>query len=135
MAEADFDSFWKAYPARKGDRAKGPALLLFDKHVKSGIDPKLIIDAAKKFCAQESEKIGTEFIMQAQRWLRNRRWLDYVDEPSEALRASTVGAGWFIQEGSPQWVSWQDYTIRTKGKRTPVRNFGWWFPSEWPPHE
>lgn len=132
---SDFDLFWNAYPPRKGDRGKTPARALFEKHVKSGIDPQVIIKAAQEFRKQESEKIGTEFIMQAQRWLRNRRWLDYVQEPSDALRASTTGAEWFIKEGSPQWASWQEYLIKTKGKRSPVRNFGWWFPTEWPPNE
>lgn len=75
-----FDEFWAAYPKRKGDAARAPAAKLFADAVRAGADPRIIIDAAKRFAVAEVRNIGTEFIMQAQKWLRNRRWMDYGTE-------------------------------------------------------
>jgi len=75
-----FEEFWAAYPKRKGDAARAPAAKLFADAVRAGADPQTIIDAAKRFAVAEARNIGTEFIMQAQKWLRNRRWLDYGPE-------------------------------------------------------
>ena len=130
----DFDRFWSAYPKRKGDGAKQPAKVLFEKHVKSGIPPDTIIHAASRFAVLESDKIGTEFIMQAQRWLRNKRWLDFVSEP-EIPTTSSGRPQVFVREGSEAWDAWQRYLKKTKGKQSPMVNFGWWFPSSTPPEE
>ena len=35
----------------------------------------------------------------------------------------------FVNEGTPQWKAWCAHL----GKRPPMVNFGWYFPSEWPP--
>lgn len=118
-----FDLFWDAYPIRKGDRAKQPAKALFEKLTKT-TPADQIIQAAKRYAAEESTSINTPYIMQAQRWLRNKRWLDY---PELQLNSSnSVPSGFFIREGTPQWTAWQ------KVKKTPCVNFGWWFPAEWP---
>ncbi len=123
---SDFDRFWDSYPPRKGDRGKTPARNLFDKAVKSGIHPEDIIRAAEKYAISEKENLNTPFIMQAQRWLRNKRWLDFAFVPSKTMPSPTQV---FVREDTPQWKAWQ------KVKKTPCRNFGWWFSSEWPPHE
>ena len=123
MEETDFDRFWNVYPPRKGDRGKTPARALFDKAVKSGIHPEDIIRAAAQYTKAEKENLNTPFIMQAQRWLRNKRWLDFAFVPSKTLpRLCQV----FVREDTPQWKAWQ------KVKKTPCVNFGWYFPSEWP---
>lgn len=120
----DFDRFWDAYPPRKGDRGKTPARALFEKAVKAGIHPEDIIRAATQYAKAEKENLNTPFIMQAQRWLRNKRWEDYAFVPT---KVSTSMAGQhFVKDGTPQWEAWQ------KIKKTPCVNFGWWFPSEWP---
>ncbi len=129
MKETDFDRFWEVYPPRKGDRAKGPARILFEKYIKSGIPADTIINSASRFAAMESTKVGTEFIMQAQRWLRNKRWQDFTYEPGKPETITVLPAKVFIREGTPQWKAWQKY------KSTPCVNFGWWFPTEWPPEE
>lgn len=124
MDDTDFDRFWNAYPPRKGDKAKQPARALFDKAVKSGVSADLMIDSARRYAISEKESANTPFIMQAQRWLRNKRWVDF-----EPLVASTPTESpkVFVREDTPQWKAWQ------KVKKTPCVNFGWWFPSEWPP--
>ena len=97
--------------------------VLFEKAVKSGIHPEDIIRAAAQYTKAEKENLNTPFIMQAQRWLRNKRWLDFAFVPSKTLpRLCQV----FVREDTPQWKAWQ------KVKKTPCVNFGWYFPSEWP---
>jgi hypothetical protein len=129
MDETDFDRFWESYPPRKGDRGKTPAKVLFEKAVKSGVDAETIIEAASKYAVSEQANLNTPFIMQAQRWLRNKRWKDFTytsDKPRTDVTIKGKPAV-FIREDSPQWKAWQ------KVKKTPCVNFGWWFPSEWPP--
>lgn len=131
--KTDFDRFWDVYPVRKGDRAKQPSKVLFDKAVKSGVSAEDIIHAAMQYAVSEKENLGTPFIMQAQRWLRNKRWLDFKFEPSQPSSSEKEPTTVFLREDTPQWVAWQRYLLKTKGKRSPMQNFGWWFPSEWPP--
>lgn len=124
--ETDFDRFRKAYPSRSGDRAWNPARVLFDKAVKAGTAANIIIDAAKRYAVEEAHNSGTPFIMQAQRWLRNKRWVDYPPPettPGQPPSPSLI----FIREDTEQWKAWQ------RVKKTPCKNWGWWFPSEWPP--
>jgi len=123
MEKDDFDRFWEAYPPRKGDRGKTPARALFEKAVKAGIHPEDIIRAAAQYAKAEKENLNTPFIMQAQRWLRNKRWSDYEFKPSKTMPSPSQV---FVREDTPQWKAWQ------KVKKTPCVNFGWYFPSEWP---
>jgi len=73
-----FEEFWKAYPKRQGANPKSPALKVFRGFVKSGVDPQAIVAGARHCAAADSKKIGTEFIPQAVKWLRDRRWEDYA---------------------------------------------------------
>lgn len=120
---SDFDRFWSAYPPRKGDKAKQPAKVLFEKAVKSGVSADLIIASARRYAISEKENSNTPFIMQAQRWLRNKRWVDFE---APVVTASLQELKVFVREDTPQWQAWQ------KLKKTPCVNFGWWFPSKWP---
>lgn len=74
----EFEEFWKAYPRREGDNPKAPARKLFEAAVKQGADPKAIIAGVKAACARNQDKIGTPYIPQAVKWLRDRRWEDYA---------------------------------------------------------
>lgn len=76
-----FEEFWKAYPKRKGDNPKAPARKSFFALVKQGVDPDAIIRGIKRAVEKNRDKIGTEFIPQAIKWLRDRRWEDYTDDP------------------------------------------------------
>ena len=79
--DEQFEEFWKAYPKRKGDNPKAPAQKQFFAAVKQGADPDAIISGVKRACEKNRDKIGTEFIPQAVKWLRDRRWEDYTDAP------------------------------------------------------
>jgi DNA-binding MarR family transcriptional regulator len=81
VSENKFEEFWRAYPKRKGDNPKNPARKQFFALVKQGVDPDAIIRGIKRACERNREKIGTEFIPQAIKWLRDRRWEDYTDAP------------------------------------------------------
>lgn len=75
--EGPFEEFWRVYPKRSGANPKKPARKLFERAVKSGTDPAAIIAGARNCAVRDSAKVGTEFIPQAVKWLRDERWCDY----------------------------------------------------------
>lgn len=83
-----FETFWKEYPKRKGDNPKSPARKVFDMHVKQGVNPDSIISGLRVAKSKNTEKIGTEFIPQAVKWLRDRRWEDY--QPQVAIENGPI---------------------------------------------
>lgn len=126
-----FEKFWQAYPKRKGDPAKGPAKELFLKAV-TKIEPETIILAAHKFAA--TQEAGSQYVMQAQRWLRGRRWEDFTVSATPALPfGETQPAAVFVRTETPEWAAWQEYRRALGLKPSPVKNFGWYFPSLTPP--
>lgn len=82
---AKFEEFWREYPRRKGDNPKSPAFKAFEAAVRQGADPDAIISGVRRAKAKNADKIGTEFIPQAIKWLRDRRWEDYQDLPEPTL--------------------------------------------------
>lgn len=130
-----FDEFWKIYPKRKGENPKAPARKLFFALVKQGVDPDAIIRGIRLAVEKNRDKIGTEFIPQAVKWLRDRRWEDYTDAPD-------VPSGFVLSLRTPEpvraWLAHKESAgentafIRTQiegGKSITV-------PSEYPPgHE
>jgi hypothetical protein len=94
-AEHKFEEFWKIYPKRKGDNPKAPARKLFFALVKQGVDPDSIIRGLRLAVEKNRDKIGTEFIPQAVKWLRDRRWEDYTDAPD-------VPSGFVISLKTPE---------------------------------
>lgn len=82
---ATFNDFWLAYPKRLGANPKAPAQKKFLAAVKAGVLPERIVSAAKAYADElrARQKIGTEFVCQAQTWLNQRRWDDYAG-PMEA---------------------------------------------------
>jgi hypothetical protein len=75
--DAFFEEFWKSYPRRDGANPKAPAEKLFLAAVKAGADPEQIIEGARRCSQRESKNIGTPYIPQAVKWLRDKRWIDY----------------------------------------------------------
>lgn len=75
--EDKFEAAWQAYPRRDGGNPKAPAAKLFRAAVKAGDDPDEIIEGIKRFAVAEQRNIGTPYIPQMVKWLRDRRWLDY----------------------------------------------------------
>lgn len=77
-----FEEAWRAYPRRDGGNPKAPAAKLFLSAVKAGEDPSAIIDGIRRFAAAEARNVGTPYIPQMVKWLRDKRWLDYgQDQP------------------------------------------------------
>lgn len=81
MSSIEFDEFWKIYPRRLGANPKAPASKVFHAAVRQGTDPAAIIGGARHCAATERDKIGTPYIPQAVKWLRDRRWEDYAAPP------------------------------------------------------
>lgn len=85
-----FEDFWKAYPRRAGANPKAPAEKLFVAAVKSGADPADIIAGAKRCAVVDAGKINTEYIPQAVKWLRDKRWRDYLEADPPAVEDYSV---------------------------------------------
>lgn len=75
-----FDEFWQCFPRRDGPNPRKPAEQKFNALVKTGVDPQIMIDAARKLAADEQKRgnIGTRFIAQAATWLNQTRWIDHA---------------------------------------------------------
>jgi hypothetical protein len=75
-----FEDFWKSFPRRDGPNPRKPAEQKFNSLVKTGVDPKVMIAAAKQLAAEEAKRgnIGTRFIPQAITWLNQQRWSDHA---------------------------------------------------------
>jgi hypothetical protein len=81
LSVVQFESFKKAYPKRGASNPWKPAGVLFNLWVKRGEDPESIIRAAGAYRAEcDTLKItATDKVAQAQTWLRQERWRDYLD--------------------------------------------------------
>lgn len=86
--DAAFDQFWQEYPKRDGANPKAPALKKFGAVLKSGADPRSLIDGARRYRAECDAKnlTGTPMVAQAITWLNQQRWSDYAPQgpPSDA---------------------------------------------------
>lgn len=74
----EFEDFWKAYPKRDGANPKAPARKAFLAALKAGATAAEIIAGTQACAAKDRDKIGTPYIPQAVKWLRDRRWDDYA---------------------------------------------------------
>lgn len=126
---SDFDEFWKVYPKRDGANPKEPARKLFLAAVKAGADPRDIVAGALRCRQVEAKNIGTPYIPQAIKWLRDQRWNDY---PANA--ASDENDGNIDVLDTLALEAWDEYGRKTTGKPYPRnRKGGWRFPTKWPP--
>lgn len=89
----DFDRFWQAYPRRPQNPRK-PAEKLFAAAVKKGAKPDDLIAAAERYAAEMAAagKLNTEFVCQAQTWLRQDRWKDTHGPPAKPQPTVSVDA-------------------------------------------
>jgi hypothetical protein len=131
----EFEEFWENYPRRDGANPKEPAAKLFRAAVKSGTDSQRIIAGVKRCRVVEAGKIGTPYIPQAVKWLRDKRWNDYLAEAVTAEKATeALQALHYAKPESPQLDAWDRHYQSTQGKSAPRdRNGGWYFRTEWPP--
>lgn len=133
-ADERFAEFWLAYPRRDGPNPRKPAEQRFSSLVKAGVDPRMMIEAAKKLAVDEAARgnVGTRFIPQAVTWLNQQRWADHaaVAAQQQAEAAEHLASQVHVKADTPQWRAWASHL----GKSPPQdRNFGWYFDSEWPP--
>lgn len=88
---ADFDAFWEARPKRKGADPKDPARKLYEAAVKAGAVPADLLAALRRYAAIEAEHVGTPYLPQMVKWLRDKRWLDY---PEIGIQAPNEQTDW-----------------------------------------
>ena len=77
-----FEEFKRAYPRRKGANPWKPARALFDRAILAGINADQIISALRSGIGYDREKVNTEYIPQAVKWLRDERWKDLLATPA-----------------------------------------------------
>ncbi|MBW6402057.1 hypothetical protein KPL78_29695 [Roseomonas sp. HJA6] len=78
---ADFEAFWNAYP-RRNPNPRANAETAFAQAVKQGAGPEDLVRAADAYATEcRSRGIGSEFIVHASTFLRQRRFLDYLRAP------------------------------------------------------
>lgn len=79
-ANSHFEDFWKAYPRRDGPNPRKDAERKFEALVKTGVEPSMMIEAAKQLAVDEARRgnVGTRFIPQAVTWLNQQRWIDHA---------------------------------------------------------
>jgi hypothetical protein len=68
----DFEIFWQAYPKRSGSNPKKPALKCWQARLKEkGVTAADLIGSAKAYAGycQATDKLGTEYVMQAKTFL------------------------------------------------------------------
>jgi hypothetical protein len=105
--KVEFEEFWKVYPKRKGSNRKSPAERLFNSAVKAGVTPAEIIFGAKKFAESEATNVGTPYIPQAVKWLKDKGWEEFKPDPAEEARrrelyAQAEAKGYRMIDG--KWV-------------------------------
>lgn len=127
--DAKFEEFKKAYPRRKGGNPWKPAKAQWDLAIKSGSSPDQIIAAVKAGTGLDLDKRDTEFIPQAVKWLRDRRFDDH------ALQAdNVVPIGFHADFGSDELDAWDAHNRQTAGASLPRDSRGGWtVPARWPP--
>ncbi len=138
--ESHFEDFWKAYPSR-GDRGnpKAPARKLFLAAVKRGVEPEKIIAAVRSFVGFDRQKVGTEFIPQAVKWLRDERFGDALPPPEPAAQTekTEIPGKVYVKQSEALWDVMEARHMAEKRSDPPTdRDGGWYFPAEWvPQHE
>lgn len=124
-----FDEFWKLYPRRDGANPKEPARRQFVMAVKAGAHPQDIIAGVKRCRQVEAKNIGTPYIPQAIKWLRDQRWNDYPEKPG-----GDDGDGLLEVLDQLALEAWDAYGLKQNGRAYPRnRKGGWRFPSKYPP--
>src|SRR5262249_36418964 len=96
-----FARFWSAYPKHV---AKEAARRAYDKAIKRGADPEVIIAGAQRYAVAERARIGRgearKYPAHAATWLNGRRW---EDPPPDGLVLDQDGNAVAIQQPPPQY--------------------------------
>lgn len=128
-ASEDFETLKKVYPRRKGNYGWKAAERKFNSLVKTGVDPKAIIAAAKRLGETLAARVGTEFIPMPASWLNSE---DFLDLAVHAFEPADDGMIEVIRQ--EQLDAWDAYGRQVNGRTYPRNKAGGWrFPSKWPP--
>jgi uncharacterized protein YdaU (DUF1376 family) len=75
--EEEFQRLCAVYPKRGGSQPRKPAFEKFERTVRKGANPDLIIAAAKAYGEEMRQrgKVGTEFVKQIASWLNTEPWV------------------------------------------------------------
>jgi hypothetical protein len=85
----DFEIFWAAYPARKPN-PRALAEVAYGRAVREGVQPNDLARAAARYSDEVREqKIDAAFVVHAATFLRQRRYLDYLNVAAPAPEAAT----------------------------------------------
>lgn len=127
-ADEKFEEFKKAYPRRRGANPWKPARAQWDAALRAGASSEQIIAAVKAGVGYDTSKIDTEYIPQAVKWLRDRRFEDY------ALPNNVVLIGFYAAAESGELAAWDAHKRAEAGTNMPRdKNGGWYVPTRWPP--
>jgi hypothetical protein len=102
-----FDDFKKAYPRREGANPWPPARKLYLAALKAGATPEEILHGVRRLAERERKNVGTPYIPQAVKWLRNRGWEELDDTATEGRDAIA------ITPQSPNWAPWRAHYVAT----------------------
>lgn len=129
----DFEAFMAVYPKRAGNVDRKGAAKAFTPALKR-TDLQTLLAGARAYAADclQRGKVGTEYVKQARSWLNGDLWTEWASK--DATAQPLTASGVYVKFGTPAGDAWDDYTLKTKGKRaTRDSRGGWWFPSEYPP--
>ena len=111
----DFDIFWAAYPARKPN-PRALAEVAYARAVREGVQPNDLARAAARYADEvRAQKIDAAFVVHAATFLRQRRWLDY-------LNAEAPAPGWAAERRV-----YEDHPLRavTRGRISDADFIAW----------
>jgi hypothetical protein len=84
----DFENFWAAYPPRKPN-PRALAEVAYARAVKDGATPADLARAAARYSDEvRAQKIEPAFVVHAATFLRQRRYLDYLNADAPAPEAA-----------------------------------------------
>lgn len=95
VSDALFQRFWEGYPKRGGSNPSTPAFKKFAAAVKSGVDPEMMIAAAARYrlSMRAQRKEGTQYVVQAKRWLNEQWWKEYSNDAPEIFDSREIKNG------------------------------------------
>ncbi len=100
-----FEEFWRAYPRRAGANPREPARRKFSELVAAGVDPALLIAAAKRLAAEHAANgtSATRFVPQAITYLAQGRFADEAAAESAPARTLDIAEAVKLYARTGHW--------------------------------
>ena len=124
----DFDIFWAAYPPRQPN-PRALAEVAYARAVREGLKPDDLWRAAARYADEvRAQKIDAAFVVHAATFLRQRRYLDYLNAQAPAPEAAprqvdeahplrAVTRGRISDADFIAWVAKLEIAVWEKGQR------------------